>query len=57
MNVYVQNIKYKQCTAYTVPLACFMYVNLSTATFSIGPISTALLKKLLKNSLHFEQIQ
>ena len=57
MNVYIQNIKYKQCTAYTVPLACFMYVNLGTTTFSIGPISTALLKKLMKNSLHFEQIQ
>ena len=46
---------YKRCTAHTVPLACFMYV--STTTFSTGSISTALLKKQLKNSLHFEQIQ
>ena len=51
MNVYVQNMKYKQCTAHTMPLAHFMYVN--TKTYSIGSISTALPKK---NSLHFEQI-
>ena len=43
MNVYVQNMKYKQCTAHTMPLAHFMYVN--TKTFSIGSISTALPKK------------
>ena len=48
---FTYNIKYKQCTAHTVPLACFMYV--STTTFSIGSISTALLKKTAEKQLTF----